>query len=147
MGITGSHIVGNSGVGKECRSTVRKQLTEILGVSFISLDALCWKAGWIKSSEEEMRDKVGIALANIPNGWVVDGNYVRRIGPLVQDRWTDMIWLDPPLIVSLFRIIVRTVLRIFGLSAPSSPGCPESIRKEFFSKESIIWRRIFFIGQ
>ncbi|KAJ6468573.1 hypothetical protein DFH09DRAFT_1294676 [Mycena vulgaris] len=123
------HIVGNSG----------KHLAELLGVPFISLDTLFWKPGWKKSSTDESREKVLEALASAPNGWVVDGNYSARVGSIVQDSSTDVIWLDPPLILYLPRIIIRTVLRLLRLRAPCSPGCPEMLSEVLFSKESIIW--------
>ncbi|KAJ7922676.1 hypothetical protein B0H13DRAFT_2655553 [Mycena leptocephala] len=130
------HIVGNSGVGK---STVGKQLAEVLGVPFIPLDTFFWKPGWKQSTNEEMRAKVDLALANAPNGWVVDGNYTRRIGTIVEDNATDVIWLDPPLALYLSRLIWRTFLRLLRLRAPCSPGCPEMVSEVFFSKESIVW--------
>ncbi|KAJ7479524.1 hypothetical protein FB451DRAFT_1556459, partial [Mycena latifolia] len=137
------HIVGNSvpsGTGKESGrfSTVGKQLAELLGVSFISLDTLYWKPGWQESTKEEMREKVSRALASSPYGWVVDGNYSGKVGTLVHDRSTDTIWLDPPLILYLPRIIIRTFLRLLNLGAPCSPGCPEML-STLFSKESIVW--------
>ena len=55
---------------------------------------------------------------------------------------TDLIFdsgLDPPLILYLPRLIVRTFLRMFRLRPPCSPGCPEMVSEVFFSKESIIW--------
>ncbi|KAJ7444635.1 hypothetical protein B0H11DRAFT_2089033 [Mycena galericulata] len=130
------HIVGNSGVGK---STVGRQLADLLGVPFIPLDTLFWKPGWRQSTNEEMREKVVQALANAPNGWVVDGNYTRRIGTIVEDQSTDVIWLDPPLARYLPRLILRTFLRLLRLAPPCSPGCPEMVSEVFFSKESIIW--------
>ncbi|KAJ7444636.1 hypothetical protein B0H11DRAFT_2089042 [Mycena galericulata] len=130
------HIVGNSGVGK---STVGRQLADLLGVPFIPLDTLFWNSGWRESTSEEMREKVVQALANAPNGWVMDGNYTRRIGTIIEDRTTDVIWLDPPLLLYLPRLILRTFVRMFGLAPPCRPGCPEKVSRVFFSKESIIW--------
>ncbi|KAJ7113168.1 hypothetical protein C8R44DRAFT_797283 [Mycena epipterygia] len=130
------HIVGNSGVGK---STTGKRLAELLGVPFIPLDTLFWKPDWKESSNDEMREKVVEALAKAPNGWVVDGNYSRRIGTIIEDSSTDVIWLDPPLILYLPRLIVRTFLRMLRLRESCSPGCPEMVSRLFFSKESIVW--------
>ncbi|KAJ7445990.1 hypothetical protein B0H11DRAFT_1746351 [Mycena galericulata] len=129
------HIVGNSGKPP----TVGRQLADLLGVPFIPLDTLFWKPGWRQSTNEEMREKVVQALTNAPNGWVVDGNYTRRIGTIVEDQSTDVIWLDPPLARYLPRLILRTFLRLFRLAPPCSPGCPEMVSEVFFSKESIIW--------
>jgi hypothetical protein len=104
-----------------------------------------------------MHTKVGVALANAPNGWVVDGNYTHRIGTIVEDSATDVICahfpctpltddadrlilgLDPPLALYLSRLIWRTFLRLLRLRAPCSPGCPEMVSEVFFSKESIVW--------
>ncbi|KAJ7479523.1 hypothetical protein FB451DRAFT_1556458 [Mycena latifolia] len=137
------HLVGNSGVGKGSRhdfkSTVGKQLAELLGVPFISLDTLFWKPDWQESTNEELREKVAAALANAPNGWVVDGNYSSKIGSIVVGTSTDTIWLDPPLLLYLPRIIIRTILRLLRLRAPCSPGCPEILSEVLFSKESIVW--------
>ncbi|KAJ7040954.1 hypothetical protein C8F04DRAFT_1305660 [Mycena alexandri] len=126
------HLVGNSGAGKG-------KLAGLLGVPFISLDTLFWKPGWKMSTNEELRSKVEAALADAPNGWVVDGNYRRRIGTVVEENSTDVIWLDPPLVLYLPRLIVRTFLRLFGLRDPCSPGCHEQVSEVFFSKESIVW--------
>ncbi|KAJ6482611.1 AAA domain-containing protein [Mycena sanguinolenta] len=130
------HVVGNCGAGK---STVGKRLADLLGLPLISLDALFWKPGWEKSTNEEMRARVEQRLSECPNGWVVDGNYTRRIGTIVEETCTDVIWLDPPLALYHPRIIWRTFLRMLWLEEPCSPGCPESVWEVFFSNESIVW--------
>ncbi|KAJ6564531.1 hypothetical protein B0H19DRAFT_1258959 [Mycena capillaripes] len=120
-------------------STVGKQLADVLGVPYIGLDPLFWKPGWQQSTNDEMRKKVEQALENAPNGWVVDGNYKSRIGTIVGDNATDIIWLDPPLTLYLPRLILRTFLRMLRLQAPCSPGCPEMATEVFFSRDSIVW--------
>ncbi|KAJ6557798.1 hypothetical protein B0H19DRAFT_946437 [Mycena capillaripes] len=130
------HLVGNSG---KSRYTVGKQLAALLGVPFIALDSLCWRPGWQKSTRDEMRQKLEQALTEAANGWVVDGNYRSRIGTIVEDNCTDVIWLDPPLLLYLPRIVIRSVLRMLRLREPCSPGCHENFSTVFFSQESIIW--------
>ncbi|KAF7289064.1 hypothetical protein HMN09_01354600 [Mycena chlorophos] len=137
-GVYRVHIVGNSGVGK-VQSTTGRQLAEILGVPFISLDTLHWNPGWKKATDAEFRERVENALAAAPNGWVVDGNYMARLGDIVRARSTDIIWLDPPLLLYLPRLVLRTFLRAFGLQEDCSPGCPDLLSRAFFSKDSIIW--------
>ncbi|KAF9002259.1 AAA domain-containing protein [Cyathus striatus] len=129
-------IVGNSGTGK---STTASALAKILGVPYLSLDTFFWQPGWKETPADEMQAKFSAALDACKNGWVVDGNYERRIGPILQASVTDIIWLDPPLALYLPRIILRTVLGILRLEPPCSPGCPETFSKAFFSKDSIIW--------
>lgn len=68
------------------KSTIGKELASLPTVPFISLDSLCWKPGWQKSTEDEMRHKIEEALADAPTGWVVDGNYRSRIGTIVEDN-------------------------------------------------------------
>ena len=141
------------------QSTTGKQLAALLGVPFISLDTLFWKPGWQQSTNDEMRERLERALAEAPHGWVVDGNYTRRVGPIVDDSSTDTICapassllrpayiaddacvpgLDPPLVLYLPRLVLRTVLRMLRLQEPCSPGCPEMLSEVLFSKESIVW--------
>ena len=63
----------------------------MLGVPFIALDTLFWLPNWRKTPSDEMKAKVRAALDQSDRGWVVDGNYTRRIGTLVQDEATDVI--------------------------------------------------------
>ncbi|KAJ7469582.1 hypothetical protein FB451DRAFT_1255057 [Mycena latifolia] len=129
------HVVGNCGSGK---STVGKALATLLDVPYICLDTLFWKPGWEKETNEQFRLNVEHALADAPHGWVVDGNYSRRIGTVVEDSATDVIWLDPPLALYFPRLVLRTFLRMLGRAEPCSPGCPERWRDVFFSQESMI---------
>ncbi|KAJ7922674.1 hypothetical protein B0H13DRAFT_2655552 [Mycena leptocephala] len=130
-------IVGNSGVGKEKYG--RKAACGGLRGPIYSTRHVLLEARLGQSTNEEMRAKVDLALANAPNGWVVDGNYTRRIGTIVEDSATDVIWLDPPLALYLPRLIWRTFLRLLRLRAPCSPGCIERVSEVFLSKESIVW--------
>jgi hypothetical protein len=73
------------------QTTVSTQLAALLGVPYICLDALFWKPGWEKETNAQFRANVERALADAPHGWVVDGNYGRRIGTVVEDSATDVI--------------------------------------------------------
>ncbi|KAF9021331.1 hypothetical protein BDZ89DRAFT_1071562 [Hymenopellis radicata] len=130
------HISGNSGSGK---TTLGRRLSVILGVPHIFLDTLFWEPGWKQTPDDEFQAKLRAAMDACPDGWVIDGDYVRRSGGLVQDNATDTIWLDPPLWFYFPRIVWRTFLRLLGATETCSPGCPERAKEVFFSKESIIW--------
>ncbi|KAH8825131.1 hypothetical protein DL96DRAFT_1467548 [Flagelloscypha sp. PMI_526] len=130
------HLQGNSVLPK---TTLGAQLAEILDVPHISLDTLFWKPGWAQSTPEEFQARIRIEMARSERGWVIDGNYERKGGHIVGENATDVIWLDPPLILYFPRLAWRTFLRLFRLRDPCSPGCPESFRECFFSKESILW--------
>ncbi|KAI1793861.1 hypothetical protein LXA43DRAFT_884488 [Ganoderma leucocontextum] len=130
------HVVGNSGSGK---STLALELAGMLGLPCIHLDRFYWQPGWREPSPEDFRPRVFAALDEDPRGWVVDGKYYKLLGSKVTNDATDVIWLDPPLILYFPRIVCRTFLRLFRLVPPCSPGCEETASQVFFSRESMIW--------
>ncbi|KAH6912007.1 hypothetical protein BKA70DRAFT_1266198 [Coprinopsis sp. MPI-PUGE-AT-0042] len=116
-------VLGNSGSGK---STVAVRLSTILGIPVFSLDRLFWRPNWIMTPREVFREQVAEALDATDGSWVVEGDYSRMLGTLVFDRTTDVIWLDPPFLLYIPRVIRRTFSRLFGWTEPCSPGCFEN---------------------
>ncbi|KAF5353021.1 hypothetical protein D9757_012732 [Collybiopsis confluens] len=76
---------------------------------------------------------------NHSRGWVIDGNYERRVGTIIHECATDVIWLDPPFLLYFPRLFMRTVMRIAGLIPQCSDGCEENVQAAFFSTDGIIW--------
>jgi adenylate kinase family enzyme len=103
------NVKGISGSGK---STFARELAERLAVPYVELDALHHKPNWTEASAEELQSGVREVIANTPDGWVIDGNYERKLGDLVLDAADTIVWLDPPLHVSLGRLWRRTRTRI-----------------------------------
>ncbi|KAH9858992.1 hypothetical protein C2E23DRAFT_899291 [Lenzites betulinus] len=136
-------IVGNSGSGK---STLGAELAALLGVPHIALDELFWEPGWRKTPADAFRAKVRAAMApaRCPRGWVADGDYTRRLGGVVSNELgaTDVIWLDPPLLLYFPRLCWRTLVRLLGWGPPCSPGCEEAVSRVFSERDSIIWWRL-----
>ncbi|PFH49507.1 hypothetical protein AMATHDRAFT_63111 [Amanita thiersii Skay4041] len=134
------HIIGNSGSGKACLlvTTVGKKLAAILGLPFVSLDELRWKPNWVQTPSDEYREAVRNTLDAYNQGWVVEGNSHSTLGNLVTEKATDVIWLDPPLVLYFPRLLWRTLLRLLRIEPPCSTGCEETIRETFFSRDSII---------
>jgi len=67
-------------------------------------------------------------------------NSNNRIDPMLPstNRYSlTHVGLDPPLLLYLPRLVIRTFLRLFRLRPPCAPGCEERIG-EVFSKKSII---------
>jgi hypothetical protein len=95
-------IIGVTGSGK---SVLAENLAGRLGLEFIELDALFWKAGWVESDLEEFREKVE-AATRAP-GWVLAGNY-SQVRDLVWSRAQAVIWLDYPFLLLLGRLWSRT---------------------------------------
>ena len=101
-------VLGASGNGK---STVGRRLAEIHRVQYIELDALHHGPGWKEASAEELSQRA-LAAVEASDGWVVDGNYGRKIGDLVLERANLAVWLDQPLALILFRLWRRSWRRI-----------------------------------
>lgn len=131
-------LVGNSGTGK---TTLGTRLSQLLGVPHISLDTIHWGPNWQTCPVDEFRAKVRERLDEMAEtGWIIDGSYVSKLGSLVKDNATDIIWLDPPFILYFPRICLRTFARLVGYGKPCSPGCDESWRDVFsLGEKSILW--------
>ena len=94
-------------------------------------------------------------------GWVIDGSYDRVLQSMRLDNATDIICrvpfltfceadylkylgvglhlgLDTPLALSFYRILIRTLLRLFSLRPPCSPGGPQTW-SEALSTKGILW--------
>ena len=69
-------------------------------------------------------------------GWVVDGNYERKLGTLVLDRAELVVWLDLPLVTKLRRLAVRTGGRIVRREQLWN-GNRESLRSALWGRESL----------
>lgn len=74
------------------QSTLADELGGILVVPTIHLDHLHWNPGWVETPVDEFQDKVSMTLASdaCRRGWVVDGNYDRRLNGQL-DGATDII--------------------------------------------------------
>ena len=84
-------LLGTTGSGK---STLGIALAEHLQVPPIELDAWNHGVNWTPTPREEFRARIS-DLSNEPS-WVVDGNYLDLVGPLVA-RSRPVVWLDMPL--------------------------------------------------
>lgn len=125
------NVVGCSGSGK---STLSKRIAERLGHDYVELDALFWKPGWTESTDDELLPKLTAALSG--QSWVLDGNY-QRTQPLKWQRVQTVVWLDLPYWLIFYQVIVRTLRRSL-LKETLWNGNQESLKKAFFSRDSII---------
>jgi hypothetical protein len=81
-------------------------------VPCVELDALHHGPNWVEASAEEFCAKVQAAMDAAPDGWVIDGNYERKLGGLVVDAADTIAWLDVALPIILIRLWQRTSYRI-----------------------------------
>jgi adenylate kinase family enzyme len=125
-------IVGTSGSGK---SVLARKLAARFALTDIELDALFWEPNWTQASAPVFRARIEAAMAKNA-GWVIHGNY-SKVRDLTWGGSETVIWLDYPLAVVLWRVMKRSVLRIISRE-PLWSGNRESLRKTFFSRDSII---------
>ncbi len=129
------NVVGTSGSGK---STVARQLAQKLGIPYIEMDRLYWRAKWQGTPDDEFLSCVEQALAAASGGWVLDGNYTRT----KAIKWRDVdwvVWVDYSFRRTLWQSIRRAVIRAWRKTElwPGTGNC-ESFSRSFFSRESII---------
>jgi len=133
------NIVGSSGSGK---STLSQKLADKLGHPPIEIDALFWGPNWTEPVDTEFVAKLEMALE--PATWVLDGNY-DRTKAIKWPRATMVIWLDLPYWQVLWQVFTRTMKRSLTQETLWS-GNQESLRKAFFSRDSILLWSISNLG-
>lgn len=127
------NVVGTSGSGK---STFSAQLARKLDCPHIEMDRLFWKPKWQESSDEEFFARLEDELSGAR--WVLDGNYNRT-----RDiKWREVdtvVWVNYSLWRTIFHAVTRALKRsLSGKELWPNTGNKETLRKSFFSKDSII---------
>lgn len=109
-------VVGRTGSGK---TTLARQLAPALGAPHVELDSLHFTVDLDTVPQELLRERTQAAVA--APAWVTDGNK-RAVRDLVWPRADTLVWLDYPLIVSLWRLSRRALRRAEDLRARSAGG-------------------------
>ena len=129
------NVKGTSGSGK---TTFGRELAERLGVPYVELDALHHGPDWYQPTAEEFRATVVEAMAQLGDGWVIDGNYESKLGTTVIGPADTIVWLDLPLPLKLRRLWRRTIARIRD-DVELWSGNKESWRGAFWGRDSLFW--------
>jgi adenylate kinase family enzyme len=124
-------VVGTTGSGK---TTLARRLSTILDVPHIELDSLYWGPDWQPRDLEQFR--VDVAAAVAADRWVLDGNY-SYVRPITWPRATHIVWLNYSFPRVMFQLTRRTISRALT-GVELFAGNRESLKKSFFSRESII---------
>lgn len=121
-------IVGYSGSGK---STLAKKLGGRLSCEVMHLDCVHWLPGWIERDRAE-RNRMITQFLDTNRSWVIDGTYQSACLKRRLEEATQIIFLDFPRGICLFRVIRRYV-QYRGKSRESmTTGCEERVSGEFF---------------
>ncbi len=126
-------VIGTSGSGK---TTMAKDISEILGVTHVEFDAYRHGPNWTETPDDIFRGQLAEALS--ADRWVADGNYSVARG-VVWPRATAIVWLDLPFPVVFWRLFWRTMKRgIFRVELWN--GNRENLWEHFISKDSLfLW--------
>lgn len=121
-------ILGRTGSGK---TTLGRQLAAALDVPHVELDALFFGPDLSTVPLPILRERTTAAVAG--EHWVTDGNK-SAVRDLVWPRADTVVWLDYPLVVSLWRLARRAVWRTSVLKEQAtSSGGSGSLPRQLFS--------------
>jgi adenylate kinase family enzyme len=130
------NVRGTTGAGK---TEFAAELASLLDLPHIELDALHWGPGWSEPSPAAFRETVRDIMDANPRGWVIDGNYDRKLEDTVIAAADMIVWIDLPLSVVFFRLWHRTIHRVVHRDELWN-GNRETWREQFASRDSIfIW--------
>ncbi|HZV12425.1 MAG TPA: AAA family ATPase, partial [Candidatus Kapabacteria bacterium] len=101
-------VVGTSGSGK---TTTARAIAAKLNIPRVEVDALFHLKDWKQADADVFKSK--IIQSTSGECWVVDGNYV-SVQDLILPRVEVIVWLDLPLSIILYRLLNRTIRRIFS---------------------------------
>ncbi len=125
-------VIGVSCSGK---TTLARRIAAANGVAYVELDAIYWQPNWAHLPIDEFRSAVEAAAEG--DQWVIDGNY-SRVRDLIWARATDVVWMNLPFLIVLWRAATRTGKRIITREELFA-GNRETITKALFDRESILW--------
>jgi adenylate kinase family enzyme len=118
-------LIGSGGAGK---STLAKQLGQVLGLPVYHLDALYWKPGWVETPREAWT-ALQEDLVRQPR-WIIDGNYGGTMAARLAAADT-VIFMDFSRWACLWGVLKRRI-QYAGRSRPDmAEGCPERLDWQF----------------
>ena len=100
-------VIGTTGSGK---TTLARQLGQVLGLPHAEQDAWQWRPGWQEAPLEQFRAEVDAFTAQ--SAWVMDGNYTKA-QDISWPRADTAVWLDYPAPVVFGRLLRRTLGRMW----------------------------------
>jgi adenylate kinase family enzyme len=125
-------VYGVTGSGK---TTLARQIGERSGLPWHSVDDLTWQPGWVAVPDQEQRRRIAAICAG--ERWVLDTAYGKWLD-LPLERAQLVVGLDSPRLLSLQRLIRRTVVRAIN-RRPVCNGNVESLRFAFSRDWIVYW--------
>jgi adenylate kinase family enzyme len=114
-------IVGQPGSGK---STLAKALGERTGLPVIHIDKIHWQPGWVERSKAE-KTRLCVEAAQ-GEQWIFEGGH-SATWPGRLARADMLIWLDRPVGIRLWRVLLRAFTGLGKTRPDMAEGCPERL--------------------
>ena len=102
-------------------------LSRQLNILPLHLDDVYWYGNWQNVGQPELLNIV--ARHTTGNDWIVEGNY-RRVRELIWRKCTHIFFIDPPLVVTMYRALRRSMDQNRG-------GLPSRVREAKGAKEPV----------
>lgn len=105
-------VIGVTGAGK---STFAHLLGKELSIPVLELDSLFHKsrAGGALSEDDARRSVQALVESN--DEWILDGNHWVQLKDVSYSIATDILWIDTPLPLTLWRVITRTIWEVLTI--------------------------------
>lgn len=120
-------IIGYSGSGK---STLAQKLGDACQCEVLHLDCVHWLPGW-KERDNAEQNRIVSDFLDEHTGWVIDGNYKSTCYDRRMDEATQILFLDFPVYICLYRAVKRYFMYRGKSRASMTEGCNEKIDAEF----------------
>lgn len=115
-------IVGQPGSGK---STLAIAIGKRTGLPVIHIDKMHWKPGWVERGRAD-KDRLSLE-ATAGERWVFEGGH-SATWPDRLARADMLVWLDRPVALRLWRVMIRAVRGRGQIRPDMADGCPERLR-------------------
>ncbi len=121
-----------TGTGK---STLAKQLSNVLGVPYHSVDDLTFEANWVPVPPDEQRKRIQAICQG--DSWILDSAYGVWLDVPVNNA-DCIVALDYPRLISLGWLVRRSLMRLVD-GKPICNGNRETVWMLFSRKSIILW--------
>lgn len=125
-------VYGVTGSGK---SVLAARIAALRGLEHVAVDEICWLPGWVQVLPDEQRRLMAGVCAR--DGWVLDSAW-GVWSDLALARADLVVALDYPRVVSLARLLRRTVARVVD-RRPVCNGNTETLAQTSSSESIVAW--------